>query len=221
MMPNQGQEPNKTRTIVTFLLIGTLAGVLIGWITSTKPASAPGESPSTQTPLLAATVFLGTTSLPTPTGLFVPAQELLVGGPAPDFSLKTLEGKVIRLSSLKGKPVLINLWATWCPPCRDEMSLLEAAYQKHKDQELQILAIDIPEEDSLNDIHTYVVEQKLTFPILLDEGGQVSRGQYAMLGRPSSYFIDRKGILRRIQVGEITPDKMDTYLADILSKPNP
>jgi cytochrome c biogenesis protein CcmG, thiol:disulfide interchange protein DsbE len=212
MLPPQHKELSQKKIIFIFIFVGALIGVTFGWITS-RPPSTP--SLPTQTPQPAPLISQIKPSR-TPTEMFIPAQEMLIGGLAPDFTLKTLAGADIQLSSLKGKPVMINLWATWCQPCRDEMSLFEATYQKHANQGLVILAIDIPSEDTLTDIKNYVKDQKLTFPILLDDGGNVSRGEYAMLGRPTSFFIDRKGILRRIQIGQILPDQMDGYLADIL-----
>jgi peroxiredoxin len=139
-----------------------------------------------------------------------------IGSPAPDFTLKTIDGKVVSLADLRGKPVLINLWATWCPPCRDEMPGIQAVYEKYAAKGLVVLAIDFTVQDHLPEVTAFVQEFGLTFPILLDETGDVSAGLYGMIGLPTSYFIDPQGILQRIQIGGMLPEKLDEYLAEIL-----
>jgi peroxiredoxin len=140
----------------------------------------------------------------------------LVGKVAPDFSLKTLDGQVIQLSALKGKAVLINLWATWCPPCRLEMPTIQAAYQKYKDRGLVVLAINFTAQDNLSDVSTFVKELKLTFPVLLDPTGDVSTGLYGMYSLPMSFFIDPQGVIRNIQFGAMDPAKIEGYITEIL-----
>lgn len=140
------------------------------------------------------------------------------GKPAPDFRLKTLDGNEIKLSDLRGKTVLINLWASWCPPCRYEMPGIQAAYEKFKSKGLVVLGINFTAQDNLQDVRDFVTELKLTFPILLDESGDVSAGLYGMRGLPTSYFIDTQGILRRIQVGAMLPEKTEGFLLEILPK---
>ncbi len=142
----------------------------------------------------------------------------LIGMIAPDFSLKTLDGPVIQLSDLKGKAVLINLWATWCPPCRLEMPTIQAAYQKYKDRGLVILAINFTAQDNFSDVSTFVKELKLTFPVLLDTTGDVSAGLYAMHSLPMSFFIDSQGIIRNIQFGAMDPARINGYITEILPK---
>jgi peroxiredoxin len=95
---------------------------------------------------------------------------------------------------------------------------IEAAYQAHKDSDLVVLGIDFTAQDNLDEVKAFVAEMKLTFPILLDETGEVSAGTLGMRGLPTSYFIDRTGILRRIQVGAMLPEKIEEYLQDIIVK---
>lgn len=116
---------------------------------------------------------------------------------APDFALDTLDGKRITLSDLRGKVVIVNFWATWCPPCRAEMNDLQSAYQAHQN-DFVLLAINNSEEDA--DVQKFVAEFHLTFPILLDRDGQVAK-QYNVLALPTSFIIDRKGIVRAVNVG--------------------
>jgi len=145
----------------------------------------------------------------------------LSGKPAPDFSLKTLDGQVVRVSDFKGKAVLINLWATWCPPCQAEMPAIQAAYEKYKDRGLVVLGIDFTAQDNLPDVVAFVSKFNLTFPVLLDETGSVSSASYGMRGLPDSYFIDPAGIVRRIVTGAIPSDKIDQFIEEIIPQPGP
>jgi peroxiredoxin len=119
---------------------------------------------------------------------------------APDFALKTLEGETVRLADLRGQAVLINLWATWCPPCRAEMQSIEKMYQEYKGEGFTVLAVNMTLQDNASAILPFVKEQGLTFPILLDETGEVARA-YQMQSLPSSYFIRRDGIINEVVIG--------------------
>src|SRR3990172_7651973 len=119
---------------------------------------------------------------------------------APDFTLDTLDGKKVTLSELRGKIVLINLWATWCPPCRAEMPALENAYEQYKDSGVVILGLNVTNQDSEKDIPLFIDEFGLTFPILLDRDGSVS-ALYQLRGLPTTYFVNREGIIRTVVVG--------------------
>ena len=119
---------------------------------------------------------------------------------APDFTLDTLDGTKVTLSKLRGKIVLINLWATWCPPCRAEMPALENAYKQYKDSGVVVLGLNVTNQDSEKDIPPFVDEFGLTFPILLDRDGSVS-ALYQLKGLPTTYFVNREGIIRTVVVG--------------------
>jgi len=119
---------------------------------------------------------------------------------APDFTLKTLDGKAVRLSTLRGKKVvLINFWATWCPPCRLEMPTMERIYSDYKAKGFEILAINI-EPDAKEEIREFTRELRLTFPVLLDPDMRVTR-KYRLIGLPVSMLIDRQGIIRSKDIG--------------------
>jgi cytochrome c biogenesis protein CcmG/thiol:disulfide interchange protein DsbE len=123
-----------------------------------------------------------------------------VGHFAPDFALKNLTGKTVRLSDFRGKKVvLINFWATWCPPCRLEMPTMQQIYSDYKDRGFEILAINI-EPDATDEIRQFMKELRLTFPVLLDSDMKVTR-QYRLFGLPISILIDRHGIIRSKDVG--------------------
>lgn len=122
------------------------------------------------------------------------------GFQAPDFSLPTLSGETITLSDLRGQPVLINLWATWCPPCRAEMPDMQKLYEAYQEQGFLILAINATYQDSQASAAAFVQEYGLTFPILLDTSGETAR-QYQMRALPTSFFVDREGIIQEVVVG--------------------
>jgi len=122
------------------------------------------------------------------------------GFAAPDFTLKTPTGKIYMLSDFHGQAVLVNLWATWCPPCRAEMPTIEKMYQEYKDQGFMVLAVDMTYQDDAFAIVPFTKEHGLTFPILIEETGEVASA-YQMRSLPSSYFINRAGIVTEVVIG--------------------
>lgn len=119
---------------------------------------------------------------------------------APDFSLPTTTGETIRLSDLRGQAVLVNLWATWCPPCREEMPSIEKVYNEYKDEGFVVLAVNMTYQDNASAVMPFVQEHGLTFPILLDETGAIGRA-YQLRSLPSSFFITREGIIHEVVIG--------------------
>ncbi len=128
----------------------------------------------------------------------IPAPQ--AGFAAPDFSLKTPTGESYTLSELRGQAVLVNLWATWCPPCRAEMPTIEAMYREYKDQGFIVLAINLTYQDDPFAVVPFTQDHNLTFPILLEETGDVA-SLYQLRSLPSSYFIDRNGIISEVVIG--------------------
>ncbi len=118
----------------------------------------------------------------------------------PTLSCKSLDGNTTRLSQLRGQPVLVNLWATWCPPCRAEMQTLETVYNDYKGQGFTVLAVNMTSQDNPELVMPFVKERGLTYPILLDEKGEVARA-YQMKSLPSSFFIDRDGTINEVVIG--------------------
>ena len=109
-----------------------------------------------------------------------------------NFTLTDLQGKSWTLKDLKGKVVLVNFWATWCPPCRKEMPDLEALYNRYKDQGFVILALS--EDEETNKVAPFIAEQKISYPILLDPGQKVNN-LFQVEGIPKSFVYDRDGKL--------------------------
>ena len=136
---------------------------------------------------------------------------------APDFELKTLTGESVKLSDLRGQAVLVNLWATWCPPCRAEMQSIETVYNEYKDQGFVVLAVNMTYQDTQTDIMPFVDQEGLTFPILLDETGAMANA-YQLQSLPSSYFIGRDGIIREVVIGgPMAEALLRTRVEDILN----
>jgi thiol-disulfide isomerase/thioredoxin len=104
----------------------------------------------------------------------------------------------VQLSDLRGQVVLVNVWATWCPPCRAEMPMIEAAYARYRDQGFTVLAVN--QREDAPTIAAYLQAGGYSFPALLDADGAVS-GLYQALVLPSSYFIDRAGVVRAVYKG--------------------
>jgi cytochrome c biogenesis protein CcmG/thiol:disulfide interchange protein DsbE len=144
-----------------------------------------------------------------PDATHVPVPAAVVGAPAPDFELKTLDGTSIRLSDLKGKVVAVNFWATWCEPCRIEMPDLEARAESHA-ADLVVLGVNF--DESPEDVRAFGKRVGVAFPLLLDPGGVVQH-LYRVLGYPTTFFVDRDGVIRAEHVGLMTPAQIDDYLA--------
>lgn len=122
------------------------------------------------------------------------------GFAAPEFVLRTPQGETYSLSELRGQAVLVNLWATWCPPCRAEMPAIERMYQEYKSRGFTVLAINMTIQDDPSAVVPFVEEYSLSFPILLDETGEVAEA-YQLRSLPSSFFIDPDGVIREVVIG--------------------
>lgn len=144
---------------------------------------------------------------------------LEVGNKAPNFVLATLEGKKLSLWEFAGKKaVILNFWATWCPPCKKEMPLLQRYYEKF-DQDssnLEILAINMQEDPAL--VKEWIKDFSMTYTILLDPAEQ-AKSSYNIYAKPTTFFIDKTGIIRAKKLGQLTEDELDANFKLILDKP--
>ncbi len=138
---------------------------------------------------------------------------LSVGDKAHDFTLSDVNGRDVSLSDFTGQPVVVNFWATWCPPCRLEMPELQNAYDTYRDQGLVVLAVNAQEAEP--QVRAFFEEMGFTLPALLDSDGQVGRA-YGTPGLPSTFFIDRSGAVTAVHRGLLTAGLIETYLAQIL-----
>jgi len=123
-----------------------------------------------------------------------------IGFQAPDFSSRTLEGEIFRLSNLKGKTVVLNFWASWCPPCRIEMPALQRLYRDYQDDGLVVLSVNTTNQNNLSDVEEFVRSRNINFPVLLDMDGNIST-IYQNQALPTTFFIDRNGIIRDRVIG--------------------
>lgn len=131
---------------------------------------------------------------------------LEVGLKAPDFELRNLSGEIVKLSDFKGQRIMLNFWATWCPPCKKEMPDMQKFYELSKN-DVVILAVNI---DPKADVAGFVKKMDVHFPILLDEKDKVS-SMYKILTIPTTFFIDEGGIIRHKHLSAMTIDMMKEY----------
>ena len=125
-----------------------------------------------------------------------------IGRPAEDYTATTLEGDSISLASLRGEVVLLNLWATWCGPCRTETPYLQSLFEDYKDQGFSIVGVSLDTGDASEDIEIFVEEYGVSYTILHDP---MMKGMdlYQVLGLPATFLVDREGILRWMRYGPI------------------
>jgi len=124
---------------------------------------------------------------------------------APDFALLSVDGERVALSDFRGKIVVLNFWATWCPPCRAEMPELQAAWEERgadggDDGDIVVFAVDF--DETAGEVSGFIDEFGLTFPVALDGGGSVAE-HYGVRGFPATFFIDAEGVLRSKNLGPV------------------
>ena len=133
--------------------------------------------------------------------------------PAPDFTLKSNNGENVRLSELRGEVVLINFWASWCGPCRQEMPILSELHDKYKAMGFTVLAVNVEENSS--EARKLLKEMPVSFPVLFDNDSTVSK-QYDVVAMPSTVLVDRNGNMRYLHKG-YKPGLEDTYVEQVRS----
>ncbi|WP_373895218.1 TlpA family protein disulfide reductase [Virgibacillus natechei] len=153
----------------------------------------------------------GAITSPTPDGEEDQVEEsddevgISTGQIAPDFQLNTIEGETVHLSDYRGQRVILNFWATWCPPCRAEIPDFQKLYDN---EDVEILAVDLTEtEESIEDVRSFVEEFEMTFPVLMDEKSDVAN-MYQIMAYPTSYMIDSSGRIQFIAMGAMNYDLM-------------
>ena len=165
-----------------------LALAALWWLTRDGGSGSPGQEP------------LGVLEEGSP----------LVGQRAPDFALLDPQGEPVRLSDLRGRPVVINFWATWCEPCREEMPALQRLYAE-RDGGVAVVAVNFRETPDA--AAAFVRELGLTFPVALDRQGEVA-ARYGVRGLPSSFFVDGGGVVRAVHFGPLDEQSLRQRLAE-------
>lgn len=194
----RGSEPWRVGAVVGLALWLAALPAACG-----RPGPEAGSRPTAQatpTPHLA----------PTPTER---PRSATVGQEAPDFGFPTMQGGMARLSDYRGKVVLVNLWATWCWPCRLEVPDLVAAYERYKDRGFVVLAVNQGEQQA--QVEAFASHFGMHFPVLLDEEEHI-RYSYPYRGIPTSFLIDRKGIVRSVWVGMLLTEVIEQLVEPLL-----
>jgi len=148
-------------------------------------------------------------------GLRAKAGGPLESGPAPDFSLTTFQGETVTLSKLRNQVVIINFWASWCPPCREEAPYLEATWRKYKGRGVVFIGLDYI--DAKPNALAYIKEFDITYPNGPDIG-EKSAQAYQIKGVPETYFVDKTGQLRGMHVGPLSPPTLDNKIDELLAE---
>ncbi len=140
------------------------------------------------------------------------------GNQAPDFTLLDLSGRPVQLSSLRGKVVLLNFWATWCPPCREEIPSLVQLNKAMQGKPFQMLAVSV-DEGGKDAVQAFFAKKGVTLPALLDGDGKVSR-VYGTTGVPETFVIDAKGVIMKKVMGPLDWSSVEvvSYLQELIGK---
>ena len=137
-----------------------------------------------------------------------------VGQPAPDFMLNLFDETTVTLAELEGQPVVINFWASWCPPCREESVVLEQAWRAYRERGVWIVGVDIQDTDQ--EAIAFLSEFEVTYPNGPDSDGEITVA-YGVNGLPTTFFVNRNGIVERRWVGAISEDKVVEWIDNLIS----
>ncbi len=143
-----------------------------------------------------------------------PADKGLTGWLAPDFTLPTADGGTVQLNDLRGQVVLLNFWATWCPPCKAEMPDLNALHVEHQAAH-GFTVVGVNMQETAEQVNAFAQPRQLAFPLALDTTGQISSGLFAVRGLPVTYIIDRDGFVRDMWQGQISRAAMLARLEEV------
>ena len=141
-----------------------------------------------------------------------------IGKPAPQFAMQLLGGGEFRLSDHEGRPLVINFWASWCPPCRQESPAFERQWRRYRDTGIQFVGVDI--QDDVSDAEAYVREFGLTFPNGLDPDGKITI-DYGVIGLPVTFFVGSSGIVEGRWVGAIPEEKLEEWVNTLVAASAP
>lgn len=198
--PQRRREWSGPLRSIVLPLIAVLVIVAVVWYLQAGRGSAATPSQG-----------FGVLSLPAARNVTSKPPAPTVGRAAPDFRLETLDGSSVRLSDFQGKLVLINFWASWCPPCRQEMPGIVQAYNQNKDRGFVVLSVD--EQEDNGTVQRFADQFAMDFPIALDVTGQVGKAFRAGTQFPTSVWVDQRGIVQEVKYGPMD----DAFLAQKLS----
>lgn len=210
--PTRVEKLRPVLLVVGFALLGVALSLLLFGRDLFGERAAPTQAVTNNSDLPTFTTLSTPIIAQIPAGEFSGAPQ--VGDQAPDFALTDLDGNIISLADLRGRPVIINFWATWCAPCRLEMPELQAAYQRYQANELAILAIN--REETAEEVAAYFQELQLTFPPLLDEKAVIAN-LYQIFNMPTTYFVNPDGLVAAIHHGPLSQKLLDNYLSQTIT----
>jgi len=139
-------------------------------------------------------------------------------GEAPDFTLTGFSGEAVRLSDLRGQVVVVNFWASWCPPCREEAAYLESTWRKYEGQGVIFLGVDYV--DTEPEALAYLAEFGITYLNGPDLGTRIAQA-YRIRGVPETFFIDKGGQVRWVKIGPLIPPELEDKIEELLAEPSP
>jgi cytochrome c biogenesis protein CcmG/thiol:disulfide interchange protein DsbE len=160
--------------------------------------------------VLLAIIVAGCGQATAPSG---PPSNAGAGDPAPALTGTTLDGSSFDLANFRGRPVIVNFWASWCPPCRDEFPMLEKALQGYGGDGLEVVGVSFNDADAA--ARSFMAQAGAKWPSVTDPTGQLAKA-WKMVAPPQTYFIGRNGVIASRQIGELTQADLDRQLAAIL-----
>jgi peroxiredoxin len=188
--------------IAAVLLVGLAVLLAPGGETTDEPAITRQEAPTGP-----AIIAVDSALLESPNGAVLQA-----GAAAPNFSYTLPDGTTRRLSDLRGQKVLVNFWATWCPPCRAEMPDMQQAFVRHQDEGFVVLAVNSGETQA--EVEAFADEFALGFPLIVNQSNDIGAG-YAARNLPTSYFINTDGTIHTVQRGLMTTEFIEQHLEEM------
>jgi cytochrome c biogenesis protein CcmG, thiol:disulfide interchange protein DsbE len=204
------------------LVAGLLTGaIVVGAVVLLTPGPAAPDPDASPPPVAEVTASPAGSPSASPSGSSAaspaaspdPGAAFGIGQPAPPLAVPQLGGGEIALANLRGKPVWVNFMASWCPPCRDELPIMNGLAARYADTGLVVLAIDVREDEEVVD--AFIREMNVTFPVGLDSDG-TAQSDWGAFALPVHYWVDAEGIVRDGALGGIGPDVMAEGLESIL-----
>lgn len=196
------------------LIVGFgLLGAAVGLVLYGSDLLAPGGAEPADDEVQIESFEVGTPrSVDPPINISAPPEP---GEPAPAFLLEDLQGEEVTLAQFRGKPVILNFWATWCAPCIFEMPELQAAYDAHGESGLVVLGLNRDEDAAVvRDFLANELDVEITFPILLDEHATVGDG-YGVINLPTTYFVNADGVVTGVHRGPLTLRQIEDFLEEM------
>jgi cytochrome c biogenesis protein CcmG, thiol:disulfide interchange protein DsbE len=195
------------------IVVGAVVLLTPGPVAPDPAASPPPVGGASASPSASPTASPSSSPASSPAASPDPGAAFGVGQPAPPLAVPQLGGGEIALANLRGKPVWVNFMASWCPPCRDELPIMNGLAARYADTGLVVLAIDVREDEAVVD--AFIREVNVTFPVGLDTDG-TAQSDWGALALPVHYWVDAEGVVRDGALGGIGPEVMAEGLESIL-----